>query len=77
MAMAFAGGQLSAWQNDVYVSNANPRFACATATIGGKTCPQRENDRYAAMPYITRINGVEAEELGERKDFDELTLIYP
>ncbi|HHX21376.1 MAG TPA: transcription termination factor Rho, partial [Clostridiales bacterium] len=45
--------------------------------VEGKTRPQRENDRYAAMLYITRINGVEAEEVGERKDFDELTPIYP
>ena len=66
-------------KNDVYVSNAQiRRFRLRDGDyVEGKTRPQRENDRYAAMLYITRINGVEAEEVGERKDFDELTPIYP
>ncbi|MGI6690862.1 MAG: transcription termination factor Rho [Christensenellales bacterium] len=66
-------------KNDVYVSNAQiRRFHLRNGDyIEGKTRPQRETDRYAAMLYITRINGVEAEEVRDHKDFDELTPVYP
>ncbi len=66
-------------KNDVYVSNAQiRRFRLRDGDfVEGKTRPQRDNDRYAAMLYITRINGEEAEAVTPRKDFDELTPVYP
>jgi len=66
-------------KNDVYVSNAQiRRFSLRSGDqVEGKTRPQREGDRYAAMLYITKINGAEADEPHTRKDFDELTPIYP
>ncbi|NLD51905.1 MAG: transcription termination factor Rho [Clostridiales bacterium] len=66
-------------KNDVYVSNAQiRRFGLRDGDhIEGKTRAQREGDRYAAMLYITRINGVEADEQRERRDFDDLTPTYP
>lgn len=66
-------------KSDVYVSNAQiRRFNLRSGDqVEGKTRPQREGDRYAAMLYITRINGVEADEPNTRKDFDQLTPIYP
>ncbi len=66
-------------KNDVYVSNAQiRRFRLRNGDhVEGKTRPQRDTDRYAAMLYITKINGEEAEDVGERKNFDELTPVYP
>ncbi len=66
-------------KNDVYISNAQiRRFALRDGDfVEGKTRPQREGDRYAAMLYITSINGQEPEEIKDRREFDELTPIYP
>ncbi|MHC1785933.1 MAG: transcription termination factor Rho [Christensenellales bacterium] len=66
-------------KSDVYVSNAQiRRFNLRSGDyVAGKTRPQREGDRYAAMLYITSINGVEADEQVKHKDFDELTPVYP
>lgn len=66
-------------KNDVYVSNAQiRRFRLRDGDyVEGNTRPQRDNDRYAAMLYITHINGEEAEEVANRKDFDALTPVYP
>ena len=66
-------------KNDVYISNAQiRRFALRDGDyVEGKTRPQREGDRYAAMLYITSINGQEPEEAKGRRDFDDLTPTYP
>lgn len=66
-------------KNDVYISNAQiRRFSLRNGDlIEGKTRPQRESDRYAAMLYITGINGKEPEEAKNRREFDELTPCYP
>ncbi len=64
---------------DVYVSMAQiRRFGLRTGDmIEGKIRPQREGDKYAALLYITSINGVPEEEAFSRPAFDELTPIYP
>ena len=64
---------------DVYVSMAQiRRFGLRTGDlIEGKIRPQREGDKYAALLYISRINGVPEEEAFARPAFDELTPIYP
>lgn len=66
-------------KNDVYISNAQiRRFALRNGDyLEGKTRPQRDSDRYAAMLYITSINGQDPEEAKTRRDFDELTPCYP
>lgn len=66
-------------KTDVYVSNAQiRRFQLMSGDyVEGKTRPQREGDRYAALLYITRINGEDAEEQRKRREFDELTPVYP
>ena len=82
-------GNLLPSRNDIYVSGTQiRRFRLRNGDfIEGKTRPQRENDRYAAMLYITKINGDEADgavklggtvgESAQRREFDELTPVYP
>ena len=64
---------------DVYVSIAQiRRFGLRTGDlIEGKIRPQQEGDKYAALLYITSINGVPEEEAFSRPAFDELTPVYP
>ena len=65
--------------HDVYVSNAQiRRFQLKNGDlITGKTRPQRENDRYCAMLYITEINGVVPEDMQQRIAFESLTALPP
>lgn len=82
-------GNLLPGRNDVYISGTQiRRFRLRNGDyILGKTRPQRDSDRYAAMLYITHINEAEAEqtakfgsvlsEARQRRDFDELTPVYP
>lgn len=65
--------------HDVYVSNAQiRRFQLKNGDlITGKTRPQRENDRYCAMLYITEINGVMPEDMQQRAAFEALTALPP
>jgi len=64
---------------DVYVSMAQiRRFGLRTGDlVEGKIRPQQEGDKYAAMLYISSVNGMKEEELPGRASFDELTPIYP
>lgn len=66
-------------RGDIYVSNAQiRRFRLRNGDlISGKVRPQRENDRYAALLYITEINGIDPDDLPERAAFDALTAAYP
>ena len=64
---------------DIYVSMAQiRRFGLRTGDlVVGKTRPQREGDKYAAMLYITSVNGCVPDELGQRPAFEDLTPVYP
>lgn len=64
---------------DIYVSMAQiRRFGLRTGDlVVGKTRPQREGDKYAAMLYITAVNGCVPDELGQRSAFEDLTPVYP
>ncbi|MBQ8535983.1 MAG: transcription termination factor Rho [Clostridia bacterium] len=64
---------------DIYVSMAQiRRFGLRTGDyVIGKTRPQRESDKYAALLYITQINGQSPDEMQERPAFDRLTPVYP
>ena len=70
---------MSVEQKDVYVSIAQiRRFSLRQGDhVRGKTRPERENERYLAMLYITSINGEAPEAAGQRKHFDSLTPIFP
>lgn len=64
---------------DIYVSMAQiRRFGLRTGDlVVGKTRAQREGDKYAAMLYITAVNGCVPDELGQRPAFEDLTPVYP
>ena len=64
---------------DVYVSMAQiRRFGLRTGDlVCGKIRPQREGDKYAALLYITTVNGVPETDSFSRPIFDELTPTYP
>ena len=64
---------------DVYVSMAQiRRFGLRTGDmVLGKIRPQREGDKYAALLYISSVNGVPEEEAFSRPSFEELTPTYP
>ena len=66
-------------RGDVYVSNAQiRRFSLRTGDfIEGKTRPGKEGERYSALLYITKINGMAPEEMTQRLSFDDLTPEYP
>ena len=65
--------------NDVYVSIAQiHRFGLRTGDyVEGKTRPQREGDRYNAMVYINRVNGLTPDQNARRVPFDSLVPVYP
>lgn len=64
---------------DIYVSMAQiRRFGLRSGDmIEGKIRPQRDSDKYAAMLYLTSVNGIPADALSNRPVFDELTPVYP
>ena len=63
---------------DVYISMAQiRRFGLRTGDhVTGKIRPQREGDKYAAMLYISEVNGVSEKDSFSRPFFDELTPVY-
>lgn len=65
--------------NDVYVSIAQiHRFGLRCGDyVEGKTRPQREGDRYNAMVYINRVNGLTPDQNARRVPFDSLVPVYP
>lgn len=64
---------------DIYVSIAQiRRFGLRTGDyVVGKTRPQRDGDKYAAMLYINEVNGETVDNLIQRPMYDELTPVYP
>ena len=64
---------------DVYVSAAQiRRFNLRSGDlIEGRARPQRESDRYAALLYVTTVNGLPADENAERPEFEAMTACYP
>ena len=64
---------------DIYIAQAQVRrFALRSGDfVTGKIRPQRDGDKFAAMLYITSINGMEPEAAAARPLFEELTPVYP
>ena len=69
----------SSSNNDIYVSIAQiRRFALKNGDfVTGKTRPARDGDRYSALVYIDKVNGLPADQAARCKPFEELTPIYP
>ena len=64
---------------DVYVSAAQiRRFNLKTGDlVTGKTRPNRENDRFIALLYITAINDMDVESASRRIPFEKLVPVFP
>ncbi|MBE7043761.1 MAG: transcription termination factor Rho [Ruminococcaceae bacterium] len=65
--------------DDIYVSPAQiRRFRLRTGDyIEGNARTKRENERFAALMYVQKVNGFSPEEAIRRIPFDSLTPIYP
>ncbi len=66
-------------KNDVYVSYAQiRRFHLRSGDyIEGKTRAPRDTDRFSNLLYITKVNDVPVDDVGERPQFDQMTAMYP
>ncbi|MBR2790614.1 MAG: transcription termination factor Rho, partial [Eggerthellaceae bacterium] len=66
-------------ENDIYVATPTIRRNGLRRgdLVAGVTRPARENEKYAALQKVTSVNGVPAEELGDRVKFADLTPVYP
>ena len=64
---------------DIYISVAQiRRFGLRSGDqVVGKVRPQREGDKFAAMLYITSVNGISTDEMAQRPAFEDLTAAYP
>ena len=66
--------------SDVYVSASHIRrnkLRRGDFIEGRQGRPPRENEKFAALKEITKVNGIALEELGERAKFRSLTPVYP
>ncbi len=65
--------------DDIYVSPSQiKRFALKTGeTLVGIVRPPKDNEKYFGLLRVESVNGLPPEEAKRRKDFDELTPIYP
>ena len=66
-------------ENDVYVSPSQiRRFNLKTGDIiSGNTRIRTQQEKFAALLYITSINGFHPSEAARRKNFEDLTPIFP
>lgn len=64
---------------DVYISESQiRRFNLRLGDlVGGQARAPKENERYFGLLRVEKVNSRPVEELGERKDFESLTAIYP
>ncbi|MEG1569952.1 MAG: transcription termination factor Rho [Clostridia bacterium] len=73
------GQTLLPGKKDIYVSMAQVRrYGLRTGdSIEGKARAQRDNDKFAALLCVEKVNGRDADESGERLSFEQLVPIYP
>lgn len=66
-------------ENDIYVSPAQiRRFNLKTGDmIRGAIRVKNQGEKFAALLYITSVNGVRPEEVSRRPNFEDLTPIFP
>lgn len=73
------GKTLQPGRKDIYISMAQiRRFGLRTGDrVEGRARMQRENDKYAALLVVEKVNGEEAVENTDRLAFDQLVPVYP
>ena len=73
------GKTLQPGRKDIYISMAQiRRFGLRTGDrVEGRARMQRENDKYAALLVVEKVNGEEAVENADRLAFDQLVPVYP
>ncbi|MBP3648109.1 MAG: hypothetical protein J6K55_17020 [Clostridia bacterium] len=73
------GKSLLPGKKDIYVSMAQiRRYGLRTGDhVEGKARAQREGDKFAALLYVERLNGEEAQENPDRLSFEQLVPVYP
>jgi len=66
-------------ENDIYVSPSQiRRFGLKTGDIlTGNTRIKTQQEKFSALLYVTKINGYTPEEAMKRKNFEDLTPIFP
>lgn len=65
--------------NDIYVSQSQiKRFGLKTGDlITGQVRPPKDNEKYYGLLRVQVVNGLDPETARQRRNFDELTPIYP
>lgn len=65
--------------HDVYISSSQiRRFNLRVGdTVGGQARRPKENERYWGLLKVEKVNGEPVEKLGNRANFDDMTVIYP
>lgn len=65
--------------SDVYISQSQiRRFLLRPGDlVAGLARPPKDNERYYGLLKVEKVNGIEAEKVGRRPYFDDLTAIYP
>ena len=71
--------QFAASDRDIYISGSQiRRFNLRLGDkIGGQARRPKENERYWGLLKVEKVNGIDAEELGERIKFDDMVAVYP
>ena len=66
-------------ENDVYVSPSQiRRFGLKTGDIvSGNTRIKTQQEKFCALLYVTKINGLNPSEATQRKNFEDMTPIFP
>lgn len=66
-------------ENDIYVAPAQiRRFGLKTGDIiAGNTKIKSEKEKFSALLYLTAINGMRPAEAAKRKNFEDMTPIFP
>ena len=66
-------------ENDIYVSPSQiRRFNLKTGDIvSGNTRVKTEKEKFSALLYVTSVNGFSPSEAQKRKNFEDLTPIFP
>lgn len=65
--------------HDIYVSQSQiKRFGLRTGDfVKGQVRPPKDNEKYHGLLRVLAVNGLNPEDAKRRKDFDQLTAIYP
>ncbi len=65
--------------DDIYVSQSQiKRFNLKTGDwVSGQVRPPKENEKYYGLLRVEAVNGLEAEQARERRNYADLTTVYP